>query len=82
MPKLSSTDNRALPVIFAGLNLLLIEDVGSTSINIKVDGEEIYQRRTIEVLLEGDAEAETFTQALEFAAHVLRKQLNRRHRLG
>jgi hypothetical protein len=60
-----------------GRTLFRLKNEGSTDIRIRVDGKDLSGARSIEIILGGDAEAETFTEALEFAAKILREQLGR-----
>jgi hypothetical protein len=48
-----------------------------TDISVGVDGKDLPGARSIEIILCGDAEAETFTEALEFAVKILQEQLGR-----
>ena len=64
-----------------GRTYLRITDEGSTDLRCRVeanDGEdyEAHRANRIEIMLGGDAELETFTQALRFAADVLEKKIS------
>ena len=52
-----------------GRTLFRLKNEGSTDIRIMVDGKDLPSARSIEIILGGDAEAKTFTEA-EFAAKI------------
>ncbi|WP_157581339.1 hypothetical protein [Spongiibacter tropicus] len=62
-----------------GRTLLRLTDQASTDIRVKVDGKEIALSDSVEIILGGDCEFETFVSSLEFAVKVYRQQyeLNR-----
>ncbi len=57
-----------------GRTLLRIVNDASTDISVRIDGGELQQVDSVEIILGGDTECETFTQALEYAVSVLRLQ--------
>jgi len=65
-----------------GRTVLRLMDLGGTCWDIEISVNErkyrIESPDSIEIKLYGDAEAETLAQALEFAAKILRKQINHR----
>lgn len=59
-----------------GRTIFRLLDDGATDLRVRIDGQgEQRPARRIEIVLGGDHEAESFAEALEFAARVLRGQL-------
>ena len=55
-----------------GVTYFRMKDIGATAISIKVNGRLIDEEvREIEVIMRGDTESETFSEALKFAAQVI-----------
>ncbi len=59
-----------------GRTVFRIIDDGATSLRVRIDGQEEQRPAKVELVLGGDHEAESFVEALEFAARVLRGQLD------
>ena len=58
-----------------GRTVFRIIDDGATSLRLRIDGKEEKRPAKVELIFSGDSEAESFVEALEFAARVLRGQL-------
>ena len=58
-----------------GRTLFRLFDEAATAWSVKIDDTVIDQPQSIEIVLGGDTEAETFANCLEFAAKVLRGQI-------
>src|SRR5438045_1578550 len=57
-----------------GRTVLRIIDDGATALSVSVNGKEVEDADEVEIILEGDTEAATFIEGLEFAVRVLRGQ--------
>lgn len=57
-----------------GRTVLRIHDDGASVITLRVDGQEIDQPKSIEIVVGGDSEAATFIEGLEFAVGILKSQ--------
>ncbi len=57
-----------------GRTLFRLTDLGSTSMQCRVNGGPLVDASEVEIVLGGDAEHATFIEALEFASGVLRAQ--------
>jgi len=57
-----------------GRTLLRLTDLGGTDIRVEVDGIEIPITKSIEIVLGGDCEHQTFIEAIEFALKIYRQQ--------
>ena len=57
-----------------GRTLFRLTNEGSTDISVRVEGGELQSVDSVEIVLRGDTECETFIQALEYAVSVLRAQ--------
>jgi hypothetical protein len=57
-----------------GRTVFRLSDDGSTTMSVRINGRRVKNVQTIEIVLGGDSEAETFIEALEFAARILRGQ--------
>ncbi len=55
-----------------GRTILRLIDEAATDISIKVDGQPLGSIKTLEILLGGDTECDTFMNALNFALNVLK----------
>lgn len=57
-----------------GRTLFRLIDQASTDIRVKVDGHDIPINDSLEIVLGGDCEHDTFVQALEFALNTYKQQ--------
>lgn len=62
-----------------GRTMLRLIDEAGTAWRVTVDGKTTVDPGTIEIVLYGDCEAETFAESLEFAAKTLLEQLSREY---
>lgn len=59
-----------------GRTVFRLINQGGTDIRIKVDGKGIMINDSVEIVLGGDCECNTFIEALEFAINVYKSKLN------
>jgi len=64
-----------------GITLFRLRNLAGTCWSIVVDGTEVYEPDELTIVLEGDAEAETFVNSLIFAEKTLKKQGVKKHAL-
>jgi hypothetical protein len=57
-----------------GRTVFRLQDLGATDLRVRVDSGDLHSASSVEIVLRGDSECETFIRALEYALSVLRAQ--------